>query len=123
MLTVKRVVITTVCGIVFGLVCLGLATSDPNAAEPLSTGIKWSILISRIMLGFMLGISALRLSWWLHGIVIGIIASIPMAVPIIPDWTIAISTVVMGIIYGVLTELITSKLFKSPPVGTLKATA
>ncbi|MBD3386994.1 hypothetical protein GF407_18970 [candidate division KSB1 bacterium] len=122
MLSAKRVIITTLCGVLFGFVCLGLATMDPGA-EPLSGSIKVSIVLGRIMLGFMLGISALRLSWWLHGIVIGIIASIPMAVPIVPDWNIAISTVVMGIIYGFLTELITSKLFKSPPVGTLKVTA
>ena len=97
---------------------MALACSDPKAAEPLAASIKWSIVIGRTLLGFMIGISALRLSWWLHGMVIGVIASIPMAIPILNDPGIAIGTLVMGVIYGLLTELITTKMFKSPPVGS-----
>jgi hypothetical protein len=72
------------------------------------------------MMGFMIGISALRLTWWLHGIVIGLISSIPMAIPVLSITAIAIGTMVMGMVYGFLTELITSKLFKAKPAGTLK---
>jgi len=117
MLTPKRVIIATICGIIFGFVCLGFALSNPEASSELSCSIKWSIVIGRSMLGFMIGISALRMPWWLHGIVLGIIASIPMAIPIMDDMQIAISTVVMGIIYGFLIELVTSILFKARPVG------
>jgi hypothetical protein len=76
---------------------------------------KWTIIISRTMMGFTIGISAIRLHWWLHGIVLGIVASIPMAVPIIDRPAIALSTVFMGAIYGFLTELITSVFFKAKP--------
>jgi hypothetical protein len=88
-----------------------LASSNPN--ESLSTAMEWTIIFSRTMLGFTIGISAIRLNWWLHGIVLGAIASIPMAIPIIDRPGIAVSTVVMGVIYGFLTELITSVLFKA----------
>ncbi|MDZ7333291.1 MAG: hypothetical protein ONB31_15055 [candidate division KSB1 bacterium] len=111
MLTTKRVVIATICGFVFGIVCMLLASSNPN--EPISTVMKWTIIFSRTMLGFTIGISAIRLNWWLHGIVLGAIASLPMAIPIINRPAIAISTIVMGIIYGFLTELITSIFFKA----------
>lgn len=117
MLTSKRVIIATISGVVFGFVCLGFALSNPDSSETLSSTVRWSIVIGRTMLGFMIGISALRLKWWLHGIVLGIIASIPMAVPIIDNTVIAVSTVVMGIVYGFLIELITSVLFKSGPAG------
>ncbi len=117
MLTSKRVIIATISGVVFGFVCLGFALSNPDSSETLSSTVRWSIVIGRTMLGFMIGISALRLKWWLHGIVLGIIASIPMAVPIIDNTVIAVSTVVMGIVYGFLIELITSVLFKSSPAG------
>lgn len=113
MLTTKRVVIATICGFLFGIVCMLLASSNPNATEPLSTIMKWTIIISRTMLGFTIGISAIRLNWWLHGIILGAVASIPMAVPILDRPAIAISSVVMGVIYGFLTELITSILFKA----------
>jgi len=72
-------------------------------------------------MGFTIGVSALRLGWWLHGIVIGIIASIPMAFSVLDKTDILISTIIMGLIYGFLTELITSILFKAKPVGLLKA--
>lgn len=114
MLTTKRVVIATICGLVFGFVCLFLASSNP---EPLPNMVKWSIIVGRTMLGFTIGISAIRLNWWLHGIVLGIIVSIPMAIPVLDRMEIAIGTVVMGIIYGFLTDLITTILFKAKAAG------
>lgn len=117
MLTTKRVLIATICGFIFGLVCMFLASSNPSPAAPVTSTIKWSIIISRTMLGFTIGISALRLNWWLHGIVLGAIASIPMAVPILDRMGIAIGSIVMGIIYGFLTELITTVLFKAKSVA------
>ncbi|HEX9972227.1 MAG TPA: hypothetical protein VGD14_09165 [bacterium] len=117
MLTTKRVIVATVCGFVFGIVCMLLASSNPT--ESLSTTMKWTIIISRTMMGFTIGISAIRLNWWLHGTVIGAIASIPMAIPIIDrlGLGIVIGTIAMGIIYGFLTEVITSIFFKAKSVG------
>lgn len=113
MLTTKRVSIATLCGVIFGLVCLGMAASNPDPAGQLTLSIKLNIVLSRTLMGFMIGISALRLNWWLHGIVLGIISSIPMAVAVMDQGVIMIGTFVMGIIYGVITELITSVLFKA----------
>jgi hypothetical protein len=113
MLSTKRIVIATLSGLVFGLVCMGLASSNPEAADTLTATIKWNIVLSRTLMGFMIGISALPMNWWLHGIVLGFIASIPMAVAVLPRMDIFIGTFVMGIIYGFLTELITSIVFKA----------
>ncbi|MCD4693102.1 MAG: hypothetical protein K8R79_09320 [Calditrichales bacterium] len=121
MLTTKRVLIATICGFIFGIVCMLLASSNPDATEQLSTSLKLTIVFGRTLMGFTIGVSALRLSWWLHGIVIGIVTSIPMALPIMDRVDIMIGTFVMGIIYGVLTELITSIVFKAKPVGTIQA--
>ena len=124
MLSAKRVIIATVCGFIFGIVCMLLASSNPDAGgEPLTCIMKYTIVVSRTMMGFMLGISALRLKWWLHGIVLGFVASIPMAIPIMDRTDIMIGTLVMGIIYGFLTELITSVLFKSKPAATVQPAA
>lgn len=119
MLTFKRVFLATLCGLVFGLICMGLATSNPNAASPITPTTKLLIILSRTMMGFMIGISALRMKWWLHGIVLGFIASIPMALPVLDNLNIAIGSLVMGMIYGFLTELITSVLLKARAVGSL----
>lgn len=113
MLTAKRVIIATLCGILFGLICMGLASSNPNPVEPVTTTTRWLIILSRTMMGFIIGISALRMSWWLHGVVLGLVASIPMALPVLHNPNIAIGSLVMGMIYGFLTELITYKLFRA----------
>lgn len=120
MLSAKRVIIATICGIIFGFVCWLMATSDPEGAEEMTWGIQLSIILSRTLLGFMIGISALKIQWWAHGIILGFIASIPMAVTIVDDIQILIGTLVMGIIYGFLTELITSVLFNARPVAYVK---
>jgi len=111
MLTVKRIVIATLCGLLFGIVCSSLAGSNPN--EEVSWGILMSILFGRTLMGFTIGISAFKMQWWLHGIVLGFVTSIPMAVPVMGNTEIFIGTFVMGMIYGFLTELITTKLFKA----------
>jgi len=120
MLTLKRVLIATICGFIFGIVCMLLASSNPNATEPISTATRWLIIVSRTMLGFIIGISALRMIWWKHGLALGLIASIPMALPVMDDVRIMIGTLVLGMIYGFLTELITSVLFRAKPVGMIQ---
>jgi len=117
MLTAKRVIIATACGFVFGLFCMFLATSNPDASAPLSASIKWNIVLSRTLMGFMIGISALKLNWWLHGIILGFISSIPMGIAVMDRVDIVIGTMVMGMIYGLLTELITSVFFKTKSVA------
>lgn len=54
------------------------------------------------------------------GFTIGVIASFPMAFSVLDKIDILIGTIVMGLIYGFLTELVTSILFKAKPAGTLK---
>jgi len=109
----KRILIATICGFIFGLVCMSFAAGNPDSAAQLTTAVKLNIVISRTLMGFMIGISILQLKWWLHGIVLGFIASIPMAIAVMDRMDILIGTLVMGMIYGLLTELITSVFFKA----------
>jgi len=111
MTSTKRIIIATIIGFICGFICMTLASSDPS--QPVSLGLKLSIIFSRGITGFMIGISALKLKWWLHGIILGIVGSIPMAFPIMDDPSIMIGTFVMGIIYGFIIELVTSILFKA----------
>lgn len=108
----KRIIITTIFGVIFGFVCYGLARSD----GPMFWFIAISIILSRTLMGFAIGISTLRMRWWLHGIIMGGIFSLPMAfnsffTPQNPIY-IFIGTIVMGIIYGFLIELFTTVVFK-----------
>lgn len=111
MLTTKRVIVATLCGFIFGIICTMLASSNPESTITWSQ--QMSILFGRTLMGFVIGISAFKLSWWLHGILLGFVTSIPMAIPVMDRIDIFIGTFVMGMIYGFLTELITTKVFKS----------
>jgi len=111
--------IATLSGVLFGFVCFGFASSGP---EPLPVAVALQIIFSRTLIGFVIGISSLyALHWSLHGLLMGMLFSLPLAfsglmAPENPEFGPAemfISTIVMGIIYGILIEVITSVVFKA----------
>ena len=116
MLSGKRVVIATILGLIFGVVAYLLARPmAPEGGIP-GTGIV-TLILGRGMIGFAIGISACRIGWWLHGIIIGLIFSLPMAFGAVWTgfgWTGLVGTLVLGIVFGFLIELITSVVFKAP---------
>ncbi len=115
----KRLIIATLSGVLFGFVCFGFACSG---SDEVATWLGISIIAGRTLLGFGIGISRFSMGHWsIHGLVMGLIFSLPMAFGAMmgsenPDMSasmIATSTVVMGIIYGFLIELITTVFFKA----------
>lgn len=119
MFSSKRFVIASIMGITCGLICFGLASSSPNE---LPTAVAWQIIFSRALIGFAIGISIFKMVHWsIHGGVIGILFSIPLAfsglmAPDSPEFsktTMFIMTIVLGLIYGVFIEFVTSSLFKA----------
>ena len=124
MLNKKRLTISTLCGLAFGFVCLGLASRSGNLPTP----VAYQILAERTLIGFAIGISVLRLGHWsVHGLVLGLILSLPLAfsgmmAPENPQFTrttMFIMTVLLGMIYGLLTELITTKFFNAGQARSL----
>lgn len=115
----KRIIIATLSGLATGFLCNGLACSGSQAI-PLVVSIQ--IIASRTLIGLTIGISRLKMPHWsLHGILIGIIYSIPLAIsglmaPDNPEFSktaMVVSTIVAGIVYGVLIELVTTVIFKA----------
>lgn len=115
----KRILVATVCGVLCGLICLGLASSGPGE---LARPVVFQIVAERTLIGVAIGISAIAvLPWALHGALIGLVFSVPMAfsglmAPDNPELTksgMFVATIVMGLIYGVLIELVTSVVFKA----------
>jgi len=115
----KRVAVATLAGIFFSFVCVGLASSGPGE---LAWPVIAQIMASRTLIGFAIGISALSLGHWtVHGAVMGMLFSLPLAfsglmAPDNPEFSKSamwIWTVVLGMVYGFLIELITTVLFKA----------
>ncbi|MEF8811383.1 MAG: hypothetical protein V5A47_10705 [Bacteroidales bacterium] len=78
------------------------------------------IVLSRTLIGFAIGISLFKWPWLLHGIIMGLIFSLPLAFDRLTvesaemsSALVFIGTLILGIIYGILIELITSVLFKA----------
>jgi len=115
----KRLLISTIMGVVFGFVCFGFASSGP---KEVSVFLALNIILSRTLIGVAIGINRFKFAHWaLHGMLMGFVFSLPMAfgamlAPENPDYNhqmIFISSLVMGVIYGFLIELITSVVFKA----------
>jgi len=109
----KRLLIATLFGLISGIVCWGLASSG----GPMAWYQAVAIVLSRTLIGFTIGISLLKMKWWLHGIAIGAVVSLPGSffgfyVPG-KELFIFFSTFVMGIIYGFFIELFTTVIFKA----------
>lgn len=113
MLNKKRLVIATIFGVLAGIVCCLLASSS----GPQPWYFVLSTILGRTLIGFAIGISILKMQWWLHGIVMGFVFSIPMALQgfYVPgqEMFIFLGTIVMGIIYGFFIELFTTVVFKA----------
>jgi hypothetical protein len=115
----KRVTVATLSGVLFGFVCYGLASIGPGE---LSWPVAIQIIASRTLIGFAIGISCLTVVHWsLHGLLMGVIFSIPLAfsglmAPASPDYSTTemfVWTIVLGMVYGLLVEVITSAILKA----------
>ena len=115
----KRIIVATLSGVLFGFVCLSLAWSSSGT---LAWPVAVQLIVSRTLIGFAIGISSITLRHWaIHGMVMGLIFSIPLAfsglmAPESPELSQAAMfswTLVLGIIYGLLIEVITSVAFRA----------
>jgi hypothetical protein len=117
----KRIIVATLSGVLFGFVCLGLASMSPGAGA-LAWPVAVQIVISRTLIGFVIGISNFSMRHWvIHGAVMGLLFSLPLAfsglmAPESLEYSksgMFIATVLLGMIYGLLIEMITSIAFKA----------
>lgn len=109
----KRLLICTIGGLVAGIICSIGGLLSGNITEFSFFAIA-SVFVNRLILGFFIGISRLRINYLLHGILIGFLVSFINSVSFLENnlkgfffFTAA------GIIYGLLIELFATKVFKA----------
>ncbi len=126
MLSTKRLVVATVTGFITGFICLAFASSGPQS---LPAPVAYQIIFTRGLAGFAIGISVFRIQWAIHGAVLGLLFSLPLAfsnlmAPDNPEFSrssMFFASLVMGLIYGVLIEFVTTVLFKAKIPAEVKA--
>jgi len=121
-----RFLVCTLGGLVCGVLCYGLASSS---GADIPTPVIAQIIASRTLIGVAIGLSGFSLGHWaLHGVVLGGVFSLPLAfsglmAPENPEFSTSamfFSTIILGMIYGFLIELVASVVFK---LRSAKATA
>lgn len=116
MVYAKRFWIAIILGIICGLICA--VAGKTKMGDEMTTAMMWSVIFDRALIGFIIGISILRLGWFLHGILIGFLGSLPIAIN--EDFLLI---VIFGILWGFLIELFTTVIFKAPmKTGTASTT-
>lgn len=108
-MSAKRVILSTLLGVVAGIVCYLLSRGNMTYTSGMIAG----VILNRALIGFVIGISGWKkMPYLLHGIIIGLIVTSLMAVYALLEG--AIMLLVAGAVYGLLIELIVTKLFKAP---------
>jgi hypothetical protein len=109
----KRLLICTIGGLLAGIICYSIAVLCGWIIE-FSFFEFVSILFNRLMLGFFIGISHLKINYLLHGILIGFLVSFINSVSFLEnDLKGFLLYTIAGIIYGFLIELFATKVFKA----------
>jgi hypothetical protein len=109
----KRLVISSIGGLVAGIICSAGGILSGNIAEFSFFAIA-SAFFNRLMLGFFIGISRLKINYLLHGILIGFLVSFINSVSFLEDGLSGFFFfTVAGMIYGALIELFATKVFKA----------
>ena len=120
MLQLKRVILATFFGLITGLVCyLG---GRFGLGDEISTTMFFYIMVNRTLIGFVIGISTLKLHWAAHGLIIGLLVGSPFTIGcLLEEGNVetAIAALVLSAIYGFIIELFTSVVFgaKAGKVG------
>jgi len=109
----RRLIICTAGGLIAGIICSAGGILSGNIAE-LSFFSVAGTFFNRLMLGFILGISRLRMNYLLHGILIGLLVSLINSISFLENsLTGFLFFTVAGIIYGLLIELFATRVFKA----------
>jgi hypothetical protein len=105
----KRVLITTILGILVGLVCW---YSGTYVGIQFTNEMILGTILDRMLIGFVIGISGWQINYLLHGALIGAIVSWPAS---IYGGAYGFNALMwFGIAYGIIIELIATKLLNAP---------
>ena len=114
MINKKRIIIATILGLIAGIFCISGGALIFNMTFNNLQVVY--VLLSRLLIGFVIGISSLKIPWIYHGLLIGFIIGLPFPIydliigqgPII-----ALAAFLMNSVFGVTIEFFTTIIFKA----------
>jgi hypothetical protein len=121
-----RIAFGTVMGIVFGIFVVKLLdrVGVGDFGDRLTFAGRMWVLLSEAVVGFGIAVSGMRMPWFLHGSLLGLVFSIPMSIWMLRVYGIAVPTapyavrifflmLFLGIVFGILIELVLSAILKA----------
>ena len=109
----KRIFASLLGGIIAAIICLVGGMMIGKVTEITSFVMAGSIF-NRLMIGFMIGITGLRMNYILRGALIGFLVSLITSLSFLST---SLGTFIlytsMGILYGVMTDILATKVFKA----------
>jgi hypothetical protein len=110
----KRIITCTIGGVIAGLLCMIGGYITGNITEITFFSV-FPFFYNRIILGFLIGISNLKLNYLLNGAIIGLLVSLISSLLVLEENTVGfILFTSAGIIYGTLIDWFTTKVLKAP---------
>jgi len=112
----KRLWLSIIGGFACAIICaVGRKSLIPSIAL---SALIVSSFGNRILMGFVIGMSRLKINYILHGALIGLIVSLSYSIGMIFDNNIAgfVMYSAIGAVFGLLTELFVTKLCNAPNV-------
>ena len=112
----KRTFLALFFGLIAGLICGWTGYSD--TPEEIRMMVFITVVLNRLFIGFIIGISAWKMKWQAHGIVLGLLGTLPLSVPLLysagAGLNIFLMYTIAGVVWGFLIELLVSKALKAP---------
>jgi hypothetical protein len=107
----KRIIITSILGLIFGFISWAICNFVMGHTPPCSINVV--MILFNVLLGFSIGISSLRWHWALHGLVLGGMFGVILGLVALGTGSDFIWPLIFGFIYGFLIELISTVAFKA----------
>ena len=113
MVYTKRLILSIILGMIAGLACAYVSKDQLLAKFPaeMVSPMMCGTALNRTIIGLLIGVSAWRMHWALHGIIMGFLGSLPLAAPAGNAIFIIAGA---GIVWGFLIELIVTVIFRAP---------
>jgi hypothetical protein len=114
----KRLLLSIIGGIFCAIICV-IGRKYLNPSITLSALIV-SAIGNRILIGFVIGISRLKINYLLHGALIGFLVTLSYSIGMIIDNNMMgfITYTTVGIIYGLLIEIFVTKICNTKSSST-----
>jgi hypothetical protein len=108
----SRLVITTLLGLIFGVICMFLSRYGGSEVAFWPLGV--SFLLHHAVLGVAIGASSLKMHWAAHGLFWGALFGLFLAIGQVGGALGPWLAFVMPVVWGFLIETIATKAFKQP---------